>query len=185
MGRKVQTIIDDETLWQAEMNGYKDRLFRDAIMDAHRLLVEPEIESETLPTHYAIETVCWESWPWINTWWARFLRWIHHRNVLGIHLRLPLPIAWIAHGKRPIVDFVRRDMPRDLLERVRVQRFELERRAEHPTLVLAGRDALYEIQRHPELMRWGCGALGRSGITVFGLELRHSPWLSPDAVVVI
>lgn len=171
----METIISDELLREAGMGGYTVRILQDSIMMAHRVTVSPDIESMEPITHFTTEVISWEHFSWHGTWWAKALRWLDKR------IDLPAAITWIACGLRPTTNLVHRDLPEDLLKRIRVQQFEMDRRGEKPTMVLMGQKALYEIKHHPELpiesLSYPC--------KIFGLELRHSPWLTEDAVLVV
>lgn len=200
--KTARTQISDELIYHYKDSGYLIRIMDDAINMAINVFVKPELEAATASSWYMVEVVSWKPCSWHGSWWARFIRWMIEvrtwapASATSTRLRrlvrriIPNAIIWLCYARRPIIGFANRDLPSDALERITAQRYEMTRRGAEPSMVLVGRKAMFEIMTHPSIT--GHNYLWRDGVHrydskqhILGLELKESPWLSENSIVVV
>jgi len=182
--RVARTQLSSELIYHYKDSGYLVKIVDSAINMAINVFVRPELEAATTPLQYIVNTVSWETYDWCGSWWVRLIRWLQFETPVR-HI-IPDAIMWLCYAMHPVPGWESRSLPNDLLERIQAQKLELIRRGETPSLVLLGGKAMFEIQSHPKMMHPEIWMDTNFRFNyVYGLEIRASPWLSKDSVVVV
>jgi hypothetical protein len=177
--RQVSRVITHEAL--ASYKGSLEILIRDEIDYCVSLLVRPDQRHARQRIEYLEERISMEPAPWVESWYARLLRWLMKFRRVRYHL--PRVLRFIGDGKLPRHVFERKRLPDDTAQRIICQIEAMHRQGESPSMVIVGERAYMSIRVMP--LQYTCSWQDPYHPTIFGLKVKVSSWLAPNTVVVI
>ena len=169
------SISKEELLTQYP--GMEFRVFEDAMTMCTKMMARPLVASVNTRRNYSILQVEKIKVPWANHWWMRFLRW------LGTKLKSEV-LNWVSEAATYRAWSSIGEMPEDVYERIVIQLNKLRACGEEPQMVLlGGGETLYRFQSDFE--RFMIFNPATQTNCIFGLEIKVSPWLAEDEVLVV
>jgi hypothetical protein len=172
--------VIDGALWDRYGDNMQFRIIQDSVDRCVHVMARPNMESVRGPTRFTSVQYDVAPFPWADSRWARFLRWLNER------VKLPEPLRALVTEKRWTASLKVDTLPADTIESVRIQMAELERRRVKPLAICCGplgRDRLYS-----EVTAWTRFYPAQSDVMcpeLFGLPIRIIPWMEPHAVMVV
>lgn len=157
-------------------------VFEDAARQCTRLMVKTV---KVKPMSFWVQDI-WTDKPcaWTHSWWARLIRWASCRRWL--HRLVPYPLLALANARESILNPRTIDWPESVVDSIQAQRAVLLMDGKEPEMILVGYAARREMMMLQDFSMWRDRSIA-SGMDggFMGLQVRMTPWLEENAVLVV